>query len=165
MEDLYPIKDFEDYLIDYNGNIYSTKRNIYLKQKTDKYGYKKVNLSKDGKIYSLSIHRLVALNFIENLNPDLYIQVNHKDGNKLNNSVYNLEWVTPRENTIHTILNGLSGSIGESNHNAKLTNEDVIDIRNMYNNGKRIYEINKKYSNVSWNEIKYIVTYKVFNNI
>lgn len=62
-------------------------------------GYCKIELYKDGKTKMKYIHRLVAEAFIPN--PDKKPAVNHIDGNKANNSVSNLEWVTPSENTKH----------------------------------------------------------------
>lgn len=68
-------------------------------------GYYTVNLNKEGSSESVAVHRLVASYFVEkDENRDF---VNHKDGNKLNNSAYNLEWVTPSENMIHAYRNGL----------------------------------------------------------
>ena len=67
-------------------------------QKSDK-GYLRVRLIKDGKKKWHKVHRLVAQAFIEN--PDNKPQINHKDGNKKNNSVTNLEWVTDEENKAH----------------------------------------------------------------
>lgn len=58
-------------------------------------GYERVHIL--GKMYF--IHRLVAIYFIENKNKDVYIEVNHKDNNRLNNKVDNLEWVTPKQNS------------------------------------------------------------------
>lgn len=63
--------------------------------------YYTVSLSKDGKKKSHSVHRLVAEAFIEV--PTNHLEVNHKDGNKLNNNVENLEWVTQEQNRIHAI--------------------------------------------------------------
>jgi NUMOD4 motif/HNH endonuclease len=70
-----------------------------LKLQTCKDGYYKLNLSKDGKKKTFRVNRLVALSFIDN--PlDLPV-VNHKDGDKKNNEVVNLEWCTVSENTKH----------------------------------------------------------------
>ena len=66
-------------------------------QKTNKYGYASVCLSNSGKTTHPTVHRLVAEAFIPN--PDGLPQVNHKDENKLNNSVENLEWCTAYYNS------------------------------------------------------------------
>lgn len=67
-------------------------------------GYERVHLSKGNvNFYSQLIHRLVAEAFVEN--PLSLPQVNHKDGNKLNNNAENLEWVTSRENRTHFYAN------------------------------------------------------------
>lgn len=64
-----------------------------------------VKLSKQGQRTHISVHRLVALSFIPN--PEKKPQVNHKDANKGNNHVSNLEWATSKENIRHSIDNGL----------------------------------------------------------
>lgn len=85
-----------------NGNQYNIfRRGKILHQMTASSQYKQVRLCK--KLYS--VHRLVAEAFLDNL--DNKPQVNHKDGNKSNNKVDNLEWVTPRENMQHAVDNGL----------------------------------------------------------
>lgn len=86
-------------------------------------GYLKVELYKDKVSKMYYVHRLVALTFIPN--PYNKPQVNHKDGNKLNNTVENLEWVTKSENQKHAIKHGLrtpspmTGKFGKLNHNSK----------------------------------------------
>lgn len=68
-------------------------------------GYLDVSLSNSGKIKHKRVHRLVADAFCEN--PDGKGEVNHKDGNKQNNSACNLEWCTNSENMIHAYQQGL----------------------------------------------------------
>ena len=93
-----PIKDFEElYLIYDNGSVWSIKRNKFIKQEVMDTGYVRVSLYKDKKIYHKFVHRLVAEAFLSNKNN--HTQVNHKDEDKQNNCVDNLEWMTPLDNT------------------------------------------------------------------
>lgn len=99
------IKGFEDYTIDTNGNVFSKRKNKYLKQAINKFGYCKVTLQKNKFKKLFSVHRLVANAFISNL---LNLpQVNHINGNKQDNKVENLEWVTPKENMVKAVEIGL----------------------------------------------------------
>ena len=75
------------------------------------------------------VHRLVATAFLPN--PHNKEFVNHIDGNKQNNGVENLEWVTRRENEAHAVSTGLKNSKGIANTQAKLTEGAVIKIRAM----------------------------------
>lgn len=76
-------------------------------------GYYVINFKIKGiSTYSL-VHRLIADTFIENTDPKVYDLVNHIDGNKLNNSVHNLEWVNRRENYTHWAR--------DQNHKSKYT--------------------------------------------
>ena len=70
-------------------------------------GYITTCLYMNGESRMAYVHKLVALAFLPN--PEGKTQVNHKDGNKKNNHLENLEWVTPRENTIHALDTGLCG--------------------------------------------------------
>lgn len=95
------IKGYEGlYQISNLGRVKSLKTGKIRKQCYDKDRYLKIELSNKTQ-KSLKIHRLVAQAFIPN--PLNLPQVNHKDGNKLNNNVNNLEWVSPSENTRHRI--------------------------------------------------------------
>ena len=89
-------------------------------------GYLFVGISGDGKIKYRMIHRLVAESFIPN--PHDLPEVNHIDGNKLNNSASNLEWVTRKQNARHAVRHGLMCR-GESVHGSKLTEQEVRIIR------------------------------------
>ena len=71
-----------------------------------------------------NIHRLVAEAFLRR-DEEVELFVNHKDGDKLNNTVENLEWVTPSQNTLHALATGLSKAIGETHGLAKYTNETI----------------------------------------
>lgn len=93
------IKDFPNYSINCQGHILNTKRGSSLKPYFNNQGYPVVQLSKDGKVYNKSVHRLVAETFLDN--PDNKPQVNHIDGNRSNYSYMNLEWVTNQENVTH----------------------------------------------------------------
>lgn len=105
------IKDFEGiYKISNKGRIKSLKRkhvknNKILKPLVDKDGYYMVTLKNNGQNSTKKIHRLVAENFIKKETNKFF--VNHKDGNKQNNCVTNLEWCTRIENMQHALKNNL----------------------------------------------------------
>ena len=101
------VPGFSRYEITNTGIIRHKINKINLKPKIDKYGYQVVCIRNDeDKIKHPTMHRLVALTYLPN--PNNYPQVNHKDGNKLNNDINNLEWCTVKENTVHyyKVLNG-----------------------------------------------------------
>ena len=91
-----PIPGYEQYSITENGQVYSSKCNRYLRPKTDKYGYKAVSLSKNGKPKHFTVHRLVATAFVPN--PCGYSCVNHINELKTDNRSSNLEWCTVKYN-------------------------------------------------------------------
>lgn len=101
------VAEFEgQYSISSLGRVLSLKSNKIMKQSETR-GYMTVgfSLGQRGKVKRFSIHRLVALAFIEN--PHSKPQVNHIDGNKKNNDVSNLEWSTAKENIGHAFENNL----------------------------------------------------------
>lgn len=111
----------DHYLVDEAGNVYSIKRNSVLKGKTDRYGYKAVLLCVGGQRKHITVHRLVALTFIPN--PENKPTVNHKDGDKQNNSVDNLEWATHSENNQHRFDSGLVIAWNKGLKNCYSTNQ------------------------------------------
>ena len=89
------IKDFEDYKVSDIGEVFSIKRNKMLKP-YEKKNYLGVYLYQNNVRKFMTIHRLVALAFIDN--PNNYPQINHKDENTKNNVVENLEWCSAKYN-------------------------------------------------------------------
>lgn len=104
-EEWKPVKGYEDfYQISNLGNI-SNYRKV-LKPFINNSGYQVIDLRVNGIRKKFLIHRLVAKHVI--VNPQNLKVVNHKDGNKLNNSVDNLEWCTNSENILHARRTGLN---------------------------------------------------------
>ena len=100
---LFPIKRFPEYYISKLGEVYSRKYNRSfrkLKPKIHNRGYLVINLWLNRKQHTVSIHRLVAESFIPN--PTNKPQVNHKNGDKTDNRVENLEWCSQSENMLHS---------------------------------------------------------------
>jgi hypothetical protein len=80
-----------------------------LKGKIDKYGYLVFALSKNAKMHHFTSHKLVCIAFSPNPNPEVFNQINHKDGNKLNNRIDNLEWCDAKHNNQEALRIGLRG--------------------------------------------------------
>ena len=99
-EGLYQVSNLGRVKSNYNKN-----RKTILKNRVNRGRYFTVLLYKNKRSKNFSVHRLVALTFIPN--PENKTQVNHIDGNKLNNRAKNLEWVTASENQIHAYATGL----------------------------------------------------------
>lgn len=113
------------------GDVRRNSDNLILKSHINKKGYLRVNLTKNGKQRLHLIASIVASAFIGKKPHGLTI--NHKDLNKINNHPSNLEYISNLENMRHAWNNGLHNmKKGSTNHTAKLTNSDVIFIRNSY---------------------------------
>ena len=173
-EVLKEIEGFPCYAVSNFGNVYSNKKMSDGEYKILKpgisgrdykrgYGYYFVNIfDSNGKVRNRSIHRLVTTAFIPN--PENKPWVNHKDCNKMNNHVSNLEWCTERENYDHAIKNGLFLS-GENNPMATLTCEKVKEIRERYSRGNTSYTIMGKEYGIAFQTIGLIVNHKRWKNI
>ena len=91
------IKNYEGlYAVTSCGKVWSYMSQKFLEPSADKNGYLKVNLSKNGKAKNFRVHRLVAEAYIPN--PDNLPMINHKDENKTNNCLQNLEWCDAKYN-------------------------------------------------------------------
>ena len=136
------IANFE-YEVDKEGRVYriGTVKEKY--QSVNRDGYKVVRLYKNNKSTAKTVHRLVALAFLPN--PENKPCVNHIDGDKTNNKLENLEWVTYSENTIHSFNNGLQIPLkGEDCPTSKYTNEQVHEVCKLMEQGLRNIEITEK---------------------
>jgi hypothetical protein len=125
-------------------------------------GYFSVGLRKKSKTKNYFVHRLVAMAFIKN--EDNKKIINHLDGVKNNNYYENLEWSTYSENTNHAYKLFLMQR-GEKHFKAKLSIDDVLEIRNIYPNGSiSLRKLAKRY-NVSCGAIQNILKYKTWKHI
>lgn len=128
-------------------------------------GYLEVSLYKPKTNKKRLVHILVAKAFIAN--PENLPEVNHKDGNKSNNRVENLEWVTSSQNKFHAIKSKLNPSAGVTHYRAKFNAEEIKYIRKNYKpcdkkfGGKALAEKFK----VDTETIYKIVKYKTYKNI
>ena len=91
------IEGYPHLLVSKTGQVWTTTYNRLLKQHITNRGYAQVSLSKDKTVKPAHVHRLVAQAFIPN--PDNLPTVDHIDGNKLNNNVENLQWLSYKDNT------------------------------------------------------------------
>ena len=123
-------------------------------------GYVKADLWKNKKRKTYRIHRLLAIEFIEN--PLNKPQVNHIDGNKTNNNVANLEWCTASENIKHAWDTGLAKR-GEEHGGSKLTQNQVDQIRELI--GLKTQREIAKIFNVSSKTISNIHTGKTWKKL
>lgn len=125
LSEIMPTK-FLGYFASPLGEIYN-KQGLKLSGSINKGGYRQIAIQKK----NIEVHRIVAQTFIPN--PDNLPCINHKDGNKLNNNINNLEWCTYSYNTKHAYNTGLERKIlGEKHHNHKLTEEEVRYIKLKY---------------------------------
>lgn len=103
-ENWFEVKGFPLYIISSCGRIMNHKTKRLLKQAISAHGYYEVSLYKHNKGYTKQIHQLVYSNGNNDYNLQGYV-INHKDGNKLNNNLDNLEKITYKENNLHAVYN------------------------------------------------------------
>lgn len=153
----------EAYKISNYGNVYSKHVNRILSPETNNNGYVYIRLWKNNKRKTFVIHRLVGKYFLHN--PNNFPELNHIDGNKLNNKVDNLEWCDRSFNIKHSYDNNLRElPKGEINGNSKLKEHEVIKILKLLNNGSSVKQLSKIYK-VSWECINNIKLNKSWKHI
>ncbi len=145
-----PIPDYEGYWAREDGKIASSNNREsriikILSPLVINSGYETVNIRPINKgTVRRTVHRLIALTFLPN--PDNLPEINHRDGDKLNNCIENLEWISRSGNKKHALQKGLRiPGKGEKAGNSKLTESQVIEIHTMYASGVNIGEISSKY--------------------
>ena len=121
------------YFISNYGRIYSVNINMIMSTQISNCGYEIIHLTTNKGSKVFSVHRLVAICFIPIENPEIF-QVNHINGNKLNNHASNLEWVTQSENMIHCYRNNLEVN-GEDHPWATISKETAIKICELLEQG------------------------------
>lgn len=104
-----------------------------LAQCAGRHGYLEVAAAKNNKRVKHLVHRLIGMAFVDGYEP--HLTINHIDGNKLNNSINNLEWVSLARNTQHQWETGLADLRGENQPSHKLTSKQVVYIRKLLREG------------------------------
>lgn len=140
-----------------------TKGNLLTPFKTTN-GYFRIRISNKS---TYQLHYLIALHFIDN--PNNYTEINHINGNKLDNFIENLEWSNRSLNMIHAYKKGLAKNSlidkkGENNYKAKLKNEDVSKIKQLLSQNVKQIEIAKMF-NVSKMTISNIKNNKSWSDL
>ena len=167
-EGIYEVSSFGnvrsvDRVITYKNGLRVPYKGEPKSQVTDKYGYNYVSLYENQKHKQGMVHRMVAQAFIPN--PEKRPQVNHIDGDKLNNSLENLEWVTPQENIAHAKETGLlEGVSGEGHYKSKLREGDVKEIRERSKNGETYQSLADDFDVVK-STIGFIVNRKTWKHV
>lgn len=168
------VKSLDREFLDKKGKLFRRK-GAMITLVENEYGYLAVRLNKNNTRKEFKVHRLVLMTFspcdnMENL------EVNHKDFNRKNNSLNNLEWLTHKENLNYSKANYANVFIGSKNPKATFTEEQIKTIREMYQMGWSIsqivyelYQIDRKtdlrlYKNLH-GKISDIVNYRTWKHI
>lgn len=141
-------------------------RNIITKKPKKQYlnsmGYPMISISHKNQSNPHRVHRLLANTFIPN--PENLPEINHKDGNKTNNHLNNLEWCTHLENMNHAFTTGLANNTGIQNGMSKLNDMQAKEIKLLLDKGISQYKISKLY-NVSRSAILKIKLNKTWKHV
>lgn len=117
----------------------AVKRGMIRAQPLDKDGYPHVVLSREGRLSTKKVHRLVAQHFVAN--PEGHTEINHRDSNKANARADNLEWCSRRENQVHAASNGAFGGTTNPKRAKKLTAASVAEMRGGFASGESLEQL------------------------
>ena len=151
-----------DRIIIRSDGVERTIKGGILKQHNNKAGYPSFGVWKDNKRVLLMTHRIVLSEFVQN--NDKTLVVNHKDGDKENNLLSNLEWCTQKFNIDHAMNNGLFDNRGIKHGNSKISESDVLKIRKLHKDGLNHQEIADKIG-VKRRNVTSIVNRKTWKHI
>ena len=172
------IKEFPNYMISSNGRVWSKTRIVtgskgkylkkgkILKQRTNTRGYSQLTLTNGPIQKSRSVHRLVAIAFLEK--KKCKNDVNHINAIKTDNRVSNLEWVTYKENMVHARKLGLfkkTKFYGGNSTNSKFKNHQIIEIRKKYESDGISQEEWAEMYGTSQSNIQKIVNYISYKTV
>lgn len=164
--DFVTITDFPDYEISETGIVRKIENKEIIKLSTGN-KYIKVALYRGKNRFWMYLHRLLAIQFIQN--PENYEYVNHKNGIKKDNSLSNLEWCNAKQNTKHAFETGLRTYIpsfkGENHGRAKLNNVQVNYIKFLFSIGFTNKQVLERFDFISKNTISGIRTGKLWKHI
>lgn len=111
----------------------------------DVLGYRTITMRRPGTRSQHRVHTMVASAFLKKPNDGRTYWVNHKDGNKLNNHISNLEWVLPKDNCAHAVRTGLFNLKGERHPMSKLCESQVLKMRDLRASGMTYSELSKSF--------------------
>lgn len=148
-------------ILSLNGRL---KRDIILTPSIDCLGYRALTLRKTPLKRKVRVHTLVGEHFL--VNPHLKVRqtINHIDGNKLNNHVSNLEWISAAENCAHAVRIGLYNIKGSKHPQAKVNEEQVLEMRKMHDEGYTSTQIANKFG-ISPRNTRDIVSKRLWKHI
>jgi len=139
----------ETYDVDETGRVWNKVTGNEISQRPSWNGYMLVFIKAGDKKSCIRVHRLVAVKYLSNKRG--YTQVCHRDFNKRNNHVFNLEWGTQRIILDHALRHGRLSYFGEMNPNSVMLKEEVLDTRKRIHKGETFKTIYADYSDrIGW---------------
>ena len=142
-----------------DGRVYMCNGRTIMQRPSTTCRYLIVDLCKNNIRKHILTHILVARTFLDNF--DKGLEVNHKDGNILNNNLSNLELVTHQKNIDHSVITGLKNDYGENSSNSALTNVQANEIRLRWKSGEKQNALALEYG-VSKQTVNNIVHFKTY---